>query len=398
MAVTFKVRPVKVDNADEAWAEIERIGATDDGCLIMAPKAVHYVLKVTGVDFRQASILKQEMLARGAEAAVAKGVINHTVEHTDVLLMGTLQQYGSLMDKLKKQSFNLPELAEEIRRVLYHLEIKEPFTIDCRGRKLAIGRGTVVMGILNVTPDSFSDGGQYMDPEAALQRAREMVSQGAEIIDVGAESTRPGYEPVTAEEEIDRLMPVLEALLQDREIGVPISVDTSKAEVARRALDAGAHMINDQRALEDEGMAEVVASAGAPVVLMHHQDHTAYRDLLGDIVSYLQDRVEYAVKAGIAREKIIVDPGLGFGKTVEQNLAVVRQLFELKGLGRPILVGPSRKSMIGKVLDLPVDERVEGTAATVALAIANGADIVRVHDVKEMVRVAKMADAIVREG
>ncbi|WP_281277602.1 dihydropteroate synthase [Thermodesulfitimonas autotrophica] len=252
------------------------------------------------------------------------------------------------------------------------------------------------MGILNVTPDSFSDGGRYETVEAAKARAIEMVAQGADIIDIGGESTRPGHTPVDAAEEMRRVLPVLEAVIPA--VPVPVSIDTSKAAVARAALAAGAHIVNDQWALRDEGMAEAVAAAGAPVVLMHNQKGTAYRDLMADIIAYFNERIAFAVSAGIPRERIIIDPGIGFGKTPEQNLEVMRRLEELNALGCPILIGTSRKSFIGYALDLPVSERMEGTAATVAVGIMKGADIVRVHDVKEMVRVARMTDALKRKG
>ena len=262
------------------------------------------------------------------------------------------------------------------------------------------GARTYVMGVINVTPDSFSRDGVGDDVEAAVRQALRFQTWGADIVDVGGESTRPrsiypGAGPVTAGEEIARVVPAIEALSELLEI--PISVDTSKAEVARRAVDAGASMINDQWALQkDPEIAAVAAEAGVPVALMHNQSGTDYDDLVPDVIGELRRAVDRAVAAGIAFEDTIVDPGMGFGKTAEQNLEVLRRLDEFDVLRRPVLVGMSRKSTIGYVLDLPVDERVEGTAATVALSVAAGADIVRVHDVKEMVRVARMTDAIVR--
>lgn len=391
----FVVRNLEVKNLAQARAEIAAVGADPVGVGLMAPKAVHRVLKISGLNPRQANILKQEMLARGGEAAVHRGVIEGAVEATEVILMGTVKQLESLVAKLKAQPFGLAALAEEIRRVLTNLEGRKVRRLDCRGRELVLGERTLVMGILNVTPDSFSDGGKFSDPDRAVERAHRMVEEGADIIDLGGESTRPGYTPVPLEEELRRVMPVLERLVQ--EVSVPISVDTTKAEVARQALECGAHIINDQWALRaDPEMAGVVARYGAPVVLMHNQRGTEYRDLMGDMVQFFQESIGLAGAAGIPREKIIIDPGIGFGKTVEQNLEVLARLEELSCLGLPVLLGTSRKSVIGKTLDLPVDQRLEGTAATVALGIAAGADIVRVHDVKEMVRVARMTDAIVR--
>lgn len=388
------VRVVRVDGEDEARRHMAAIGVHPEGVDIMAPKAVFRVLKLTGLTAPQANIIKQEMLARGGEAAVAWGAIEGSAPTTDVLLMGTLRQYEGLIKKLARQPYGLREIAGRIGEVLLNLENRPRRELCCRGYRLPLGERTLVMGILNVTPDSFSDGGKYLDPAAALARAQEMEAQGADIIDVGGESTRPGHTPVGAEEELARVMPVLERLVGA--VRVPLSIDTSKAEVARRALDAGVHIVNDQRALADPDMAEVVAGAGVPVILMHNQDGTAYRDMMGDINAYFVERIRKAVRAGIARENIILDPGFGFGKTAAQNLEVVRRLGELAGLGHPILLGPSRKSTIGKVLDLPVEERVEGTAALVTAAILHGVDIIRVHDVKEMVRVARMADAIAR--
>lgn len=251
------------------------------------------------------------------------------------------------------------------------------------------------MGILNVTPDSFSDGGKYLDIDSAVKRAREMVDEGADIIDVGGESTRPGHQPVDALEEINRVIPVIERL--SKELNVPISVDTSKAQVAEKALCAGACIVNDVWGLQrDPDMAEVVSKHGAGVIMMHNSDTKEYKDLMGDIIRFLRKSVEIAEKAGITRENMVIDPGIGFGKTLEHNLEVMRRMRELNTLNLPVLLGTSRKSMIGNVLDLPVNERLEGTAATITLGIANGADIVRVHDVKEMVRVARMTDAMVR--
>lgn len=263
-------------------------------------------------------------------------------------------------------------------------------------------RRTLVMGILNVTPDSFSDGGQHASVETALAHARRLLDEGADIIDVGGESTRPGADPVAAEEELRRVIPVIEGIRRFSQ--VPISVDTTKAVVARAAVQAGAQVINDVSGLAaDPEIATVAASTGAYVVIMHTlgppktmQLQIRYSDVVADIITFLRRQIEVAVAAGIPRERIIIDPGIGFsfGKTVGHNLEILRRLREFLVLEQPILMGTSRKSFIGRVLDLPVDQRLEGTAATVALSIANGAAIVRVHDVLQMVRVARMTDAV----
>ena len=262
------------------------------------------------------------------------------------------------------------------------------------------GSRTYVIGVINVTPDSFSGDGLGTQAEAAGEQALRFHEWGADIVDVGGESTRPpslysGSEPVSAEEELSRVIPAVEAIIGVTR--VPVSIDTYKAEVARKAIAAGASMINDVWALQrDPEMAAVAADTGVPVVLMHNQEGTEYGDVVPDVIEALRLRVEEAVEAGIPRENTIVDPGMGFGKTAEQNLEIMRRLDEFRVLDRPLLVGMSRKSTIGYVLGLPVDRRLEGTAATVALSIAGGADLVRVHDVREMARVARMSDAVVR--
>lgn len=256
------------------------------------------------------------------------------------------------------------------------------------------------MGVLNITPDSFSGDGLNSDTDAAIERAVRFQAEGADIIDIGGESTRPpsiysGAGPISVKEELDRVIPVIEAL--SPVLDVPISIDTYKAEVARAALQAGAAMINDVWGFRrDAEMAQVAAAADVPVVLMHNQKHTRYTNLVPDVIAGLQNMMDRAVEAGVKRENIVLDPGMGFGKTAEHNLEILRRLNEFRALNAPLLVGMSRKSTIGYVLGLPVEERLEGTGATVALSVAFGADIVRVHDVKEMARVARMSDAVVR--
>ena len=262
------------------------------------------------------------------------------------------------------------------------------------------GTRTYVMGVINVTPDSFSGDGVGTDVDVSRRVALDFQAWGADIVDIGGESTRPpaiysGAGPVSTDEELSRVIPAIEAMAGIIEI--PISIDTYKARVAEEAIKAGASMINDVWALDrDPEMGRLAAEKGTPVVLMHNQEGTDYDDLVPDVIESLRGAMEKAAAAGIPPDNTILDPGMGFGKTAEQNLEILRRLDEFDRLGRPLLVGMSRKSTIGYVLDLPVEERLEGTAASVALSIAGGADIVRVHDVKEMVRVARMTDAIVR--
>jgi dihydropteroate synthase len=266
---------------------------------------------------------------------------------------------------------------------------------------LDFSKKTYIMGILNITPDSFADGGLYFDESAAIERAYQIVEEGADIIDIGGESTRPGSEPISIDEELRRTIPVIEAI--SKHIKIPISIDTYKSEVAKRALDAGASMVNDVSGLRfDPKMPKVVSEYKVPVVIMHikgkprnMQENPVYEALIPEIMDYLRIGIATARGAGISEDKIIIDPGIGFGKTSDHNLEIINNLREFTLLEKPILIGPSRKVFIGKILgDAPVTERLEGTAAAVAISIMNDANIIRVHDIKEMIRVVKVADAV----
>jgi len=274
------------------------------------------------------------------------------------------------------------------------------FDLHCNDTILHLSRRVHVIGVLNVTPDSFSDGGRFFRLDDAVRQAEEMAAEGADLIDIGGESSRPGSDSLSLDEELHRVIPVVEALA--KRISVPLSVDTYKAEVARQALDTGASLVNDISAMRfDPRMRKLVAERGVPIVLMHMlgtpknmQAHPFYKDVIGEICAFLEERISEAVSAGIERTQIIVDPGIGFGKRVEDNLEIVRRLDAFHTLGCPLLLGPSRKSFIGKVLDLPVEERLEGTAAVVALSVLRGVHLIRVHDVGQMVRVVRMVERI----
>jgi len=270
-----------------------------------------------------------------------------------------------------------------------------PGITRCGGMEFRWGERTYIMGVINVTPDSFSGDGLGRDIEAAVAQGKRFAAEGADILDIGGESTRPNAAPVSEDEELSRVLPVIERLAS--EVSLPLSIDTHKWEVAQQALSAGARMINDIRGLRhDPRLAKLAAEWGVPIILMSNQRGQPCEDIMTEVVVSLKESMTLAMEWGVARENIIVDPGVGFGKTLEQNLEIVCRLDELKCLGRPILIGTSRKSMIGLVLDLPPDQRLEGTAATVAISIARGADMVRVHDVAQMARVCRMSDAIVR--
>ncbi len=263
---------------------------------------------------------------------------------------------------------------------------------DIGGRRFEWGLRTYVMGIINVTPDSFSGDGVGGNEELATSEGLRMVREGADMLDVGGESTRPGHQPISTSEEIARTEGVVARLARETE--VPISIDTYKLEVAEAAVAAGATMLNDIWGLSrSPGLAQLASSRNCALVLMHNQDGTDYAgDVMEEIKHFLRNSVDRALEAGVPRERVLIDPGIGFGKTAEQNWIVMRRLSELRELGQPILIGTSRKSFIGKALDLPVDERIEGTAATVTAAILRGTDVIRVHDVREMTRVGQIAD------
>ncbi|MDC0765192.1 dihydropteroate synthase [Brevibacillus sp. AG] len=321
-----------------------------------------------------------------------------TADKKYVLLLASQKKIDLALEHMKTQTEELRALAAEVREVLaMPAKLRARRELNCGQYVLPLGERTLVMGILNVTPDSFSDGGRYVDVDAALAQARVMVEAGADLIDIGGESTRPGSEAVDEATELDRVLPVIRTLSQ--ELSVPLSIDTYKAAVAERAILEGAHIINDVwGAKRDPRMAEVAARLDVPIILMHNREDTDYHDFFPNYIEDLRESVQIALQAGVKQERIILDPGIGFVRTVEQNLETMRRLDDLVGLGYPVLLATSRKRMIGHVLDLPVDERVEGTAATVALGAAKGCHMVRVHDVKEMKRVTKMMDAMLKGG
>lgn len=364
-------------------------------------------MTLSGLTSGQTGILREIILSSGSGAGFGSAASLFS-EHPagsspfDVVLTGTFDQLKRVVSTAMMHDGIPATLSKKIDSLLDNY-MRSDYKIDCRGKILDLSGRTRVMGILNVTPDSFSDGGLYAHTDKALAHALEMAAAGADIIDIGGESTRPGARPLSEEEELHRIIPVIERL--SAELALPISVDTYKAKVAKKAFEAGASIVNDISGLRfSPDMARVAADFGAAVVIMHikgtprdMQRDPVYSDVVGEVMSYLDEGIDIAVKAGVDREKVLIDPGIGFGKTLGHNLAILNRLDEFRGLGRPIVLGTSRKKFIGAVLGVPVPEhRIDGTAATVALGIERGASVVRVHDVKRMAQVARMTDAVVR--
>ncbi len=403
----LQMQILQPSNRNEIKKLMRDIKVDPYGIEIMLPKASFYVVKLKPLSNISANILKQEMLSFGGDAAVARGALTGKARRTDCLLIGNLAQFNKLIEKLKKQPFGLDSLAGDLESNLVNYR-KDEFDLHLGSRKLHLGQDrTCIMGIINLTPDSFSGDGMYnlafnSNPDIAVAIADKMVSDGADIIDIGGESTRPGAKPVSVKEELKRTIPVIKRIA--KRIKAPISIDTYKPEVARAALDNGASLINDISGLST-AMAKVAARYKVGVVIMHMkgkpktmQHNPAYESLIDEITGYLSESIERAVASGVKREKIIIDPGIGFGKTPEHNLEILKNLKNFKILGRPILAGPSRKSFIGKILNAPVEERIFGSVSAAIVAANNGANIIRVHDVMAVKEAVKVLNAINKAG
>ncbi len=367
-----------------------------DGITIMTPRTRNTVLRIKSVDTRAALILKQEALSSGAEAAVSAQVMNLHSGTTDVLLMGRHDTLMEVTEKCRRQPFGLPRISDAVACCLKR-RISAP--IPYNGGVLDYSEHPLIMGILNCTPDSFYDGGKYPDTESLVAHGMNLVAAGADIIDIGGASSRPGADDISAEEEIRRVVPVIENITKN--CTVPISIDTMKAKVARAAVAAGASIINDISALyHDPAMARVAAETHSPVILMHMkgtpqtmQKSPNYTDVVDEIALFLSNAASHALQAGIARDRIILDPGIGFGKTVQQNYTLLRNTPVFKSLGFPLLIGVSNKSLIGAVLNTPVHKRTAGTMVLNALSLCGGADIIRTHDVQAAQDTIALVDA-----
>ena len=398
----YSLRRLLWTSAPEAADILKRMDVDPYGIEAMLPKMVNMNIHIQRLPCKVANIIKQEMLAIGGDAAVARGAVACSIEKTDLILIGTLKQIRRFIEKISFQPFGLKLLAESLDTLLDNL-LAEHWTLKTSQRKMILGDRTRIMGILNVTPDSFSDGGRFDSPEKAVECGFQLVEDGADILDIGGESTRPGAEPVSLEEEFRRTIPLIQGL--SGKINVPISIDTTKAVIAREAVAAGAEIINDISAMRfDEPMPAVIASSGAAVVFMHmrgvpqtmQKGDLHYALLQGEMIDFFRERLNTALLAGILPEQVIIDPGIGFGKTRSDNLKLLKYLPEFNVMGRPILTGPSRKSFLVQEECGGTVDRLEETAAAVTAAIMNGSQVVRVHDVKAMKRVVAVADAIVR--
>ena len=399
---SIKLRCLPWTGERQAIRTLKDIDVDPYGIEAMLPKMAHLNILIQRLPCKVANIIKQEMLAIGADAAVARGSVACSIEATDVLLMATRKQIDRFIEKVSSQPFGLNQLAVKLRQLLENISADQ-WTLKTSRREMVLGDRTRIMAILNVTPDSFSDGGRYGSHENAIAAGLKLTEAGADILDIGGESSRPGAETVTPEEELRRVIPVIQGL--SGKIDIPISVDTTKAVVAREALAAGAEIINDISAMRfDVQMPEVIASSGAAVVFMHmrgapqtmQQGDLHYASLTGEIIDFFRERLNAAQMAGISADRIIIDPGLGFGKSRNDNLKLLRYLAEFAVLGRPILTGPSRKSFIAQNGDQGPQDRLEGTLAAVTAAIMNGSHLVRVHDVEAVKRAVAIADAIIR--
>ncbi|MCK5051600.1 MAG: dihydropteroate synthase [Candidatus Cloacimonetes bacterium] len=386
-------RILNINSLQDAKRELEKINVSSQGVEVMAPKAIGLSIKITNVKVGAANILKQEMLSIGGDAAVARGVVNGRLEISNMILLGNLDKIKKLIKKLNNQTiFGLPEIKQDLINIINGQENPHSKILNCNGTKLELNE-TKIMGILNVTPDSFSDGNQYFDADKAVKRALEMIAEGADIIDIGGESTRPGAKKINAESEIERVIPIIKELRKNSDI--PISIDTTKAEVAKEALQAGASILNDISALLfDADMIKVLQNfPEVPVVLMHMrgtpetmQDNPHYEDVVEEILSFFEERINFCEENGIHKERLIIDPGIGFGKRQKDNLIILKKISEFKCLGVPIILGASRKSFIGNIYDSDMEGRLAGSLASTAFAFQNDIEIIRAHDVIQQSR------------
>ena len=396
---TVNTRILDILDIKTAIKEIEKINRDTTKLNMFTEKSLYKAVKILDLSVRAANLLREEALIIGAEAIVSPDVAMFNTTKSDVLILATLYQYKLLCYNLQTKEFGLDRVGESIKQTLHRYNNEYP--IFKKGNySFDFNKNKYIMGILNITPDSFFDGGKYNNVDLAIKRAIEMKNEGADIIDIGAESTRRGAKILTEQEELDRVVPIIERL--NKEVDIAISIDTYKSSVAEEALKNGAIIVNDITGLKgDKKIAEVISDHDAIAIIMHIKGDVSsmhetkeYNDLIEDICIDFKNSINIAEIAGIRNSNIIIDPGIGFSKTLSQNYEIINKLKELKSLGYPILVGGSRKSFIGKILNEEVEDRLIGSLAVAAIAIKNGASILRVHDVKETKKVIKILDTI----
>lgn len=397
----YKIRQLFLKDKTEAEKEFAKIKATSHGIKIMSDKLLNLVLKIKKVDNKAANIIKQEMLSRNGEAVISRNSLYLGNEKSDIIIFGTEKNIRSLAEKIKSQPFGLKSLSSEIKTFL---DQKDDYgrkaSLKIADRIFSADEKPLIMGILNATPDSFYDGGKYSSFDKAFEKAIQLISEGVSILDIGGMSTRPGSEEIEIEEEIKRTIPLIKKIKSQS--SVLISIDTYRSKVAEQAIDAGAGIINDISGLMlDSEMRNVASSNNAHIIIMHMkgtprdmQVNPIYDDVIEEIYSFFDIQINSALEAGIDREKIIIDPGIGFGKTIEDNYTILRNIEEFKSLNMPVMVGASRKSFIGAVLNLLPEERLEGSLAIASYCAYKGTDILRVHDVKETIRAVRVINAI----
>lgn len=393
-------RFLAIKTSEDAQRELNGLGIGPGRGKVIGQESFNYYLKLGKVDPEMMRVFRDRVDALGGKVIISEEKFQKR-ENADALIVGNLPFFKTLTSQTSEYPRNLQTLMQELGAVVASLSENSSLIVEWNGRKIDFSSRTYIMGIVNITPDSFADGGRCFDHKKAVEHALTMVEDGVDIIDIGGESSRPGAQPVDMKEELRRVIPVIKSIV--KEVDVMVSIDTTKAGVAEEALSEGADMVNDVSALRfDPDLATVVAKRSVPVVLMHMkgspqtmQRNIHYSDLISEITQFLRERISFAVRCGIETEKIIIDPGIGFGKSLQRNnFTILRNLEEFKSLGRPLLVGPSRKAFLGHLLNLPVEDREEATAGAVAVAIMNGAHIVRVHDVKKMKRVVNVVDTI----
>ena len=392
-------RILSINKLEDIIEEFKKIGVTSQGIDSMYLKANFIALKLKNIKTGAANIIKQDMLSLGGDTAVTRGVVNGKVDRSDVIILGTIKIINNLLKKLSYQNiFEIPDICKSIEYLIKLETNKNEQFINAKGHILPLNR-TLIMGILNVSPDSFYDGGKYCAVDSALAQIEKMAKEGADIIDIGGESTRPYAKKISIEEELSRVMPILTKAIG--KFDIPFSIDTYKSEIAKTALDVGVHMVNDISGLHfDKQMATTIAHyQDVPVVIMHikgtpknMQDNPSYEDVIEEILQYLTDSIKISTKAGIKEKNIIIDPGIGFGKRLEDNVKIIKKITEFQCLGKPILLGCSNKSFIGKILNSEKNHRLEGTLAANAYAILNGVNIIRVHEVAEHRKFVQMLD------